>query len=852
MAAKGGIGSLSVFLGLDTAEFSDGLTKAQQQAQKFSDQVKSFAIGEAIGQKLGQIADQVGHAFYDMTVGVINANDHLNDLSKKTGIAVETLGGIGFAAGQAGGDLETASAAAGKLNKSLAEAAAGNTQAAEAFKVLGVSVKDSMGQTRSADAVLVDLAAKFETFADGPEKSALALRIFGKAGADIIPLLDDGGAALQRNIEFFKRYSGVTTETAEASDRFNDTLGQIKLLQGAFGQNLSAVLLPSLQNLADLWLRNKQEGDGFRGTAEKLADVFKAVTIGVAFLGTTLAITGDQIGAVAARIAAFLRGDFASIGEIGRDAAANLAKSRKDFTDFYDAIYDGRKKADSVVDPADFAVLDQVAKPKKAAPRLAATGASDEAAAILKKQLDGQVKLVQDFAKNQADALQLGNTYLAGVYSDGLISQREFFDAQKNVRAAALADQIAAIDKEVALQKAFAANPVIKQVERIAAEDKIKLLQQQRADAVTKASGVEIIASQQSAAAVLQLQRSYADLQAEILKGQGNDVGAQAIKNAQQLKDAADLVREAGGDPATVTNLKQVLDLQVQRSANEKAYTKLLDDAQRQEAQAFLDAQSGGKGELETLAAIRDIRTQNIEQLRQQAAAARDLANTSGTDADVKKADDLALALKKAGAEIDPLATKFNSLFEDSFSNAFAGFIDGSKSASDAFKDFANSVIGEIAKIAAQNLAKSLFGNTGGSSGLGGLLSGLFGPSTGNGSANYSHEGVNPVQLATGTNYVPHDGYMASLHEGEAVVPKRFNPAAGGKGAGGGNVFITANNTNVQAQKDDNGDWQIVADAIASNAHQRVARDMASGTGIVATATKARLGTGTGTLPKRR
>jgi hypothetical protein len=43
----------------------------------------------------------------------------------------------------------------------------------------------------------------------------------------MIPLLNDGGAALQGNINYFKRYSGVTVETAKAADQFNDTLTKI-------------------------------------------------------------------------------------------------------------------------------------------------------------------------------------------------------------------------------------------------------------------------------------------------------------------------------------------------------------------------------------------------------------------------------------------------------------------------------------------------------------------------------------------------------------------------------------------------------------------------------------------------
>ena len=38
-------------------------------------------------------------------------------------------------------------------------------------------------------------------------------------------------------------------------------------------------------------------------------------------------------------------------------------------------------------------------------------------------------------------------------------------------------------------------------------------------------------------------------------------------------------------------------------------------------------------------------------------------------------------------------------------------------------------------------------------------------------------------QLNVGTNYVPEDT-LAYLHKGEAVVPKQYNPVAGGKGGG--------------------------------------------------------------------
>src|SRR3990172_6871638 len=222
------VGSLKVLLGLDAAEFTTGLTKAEAVTAKFTASQKrnSASIDRQVaalqkqalyaGKSASQIkllelaskgataaqlqaadaalvqaesmrASQAAAARFGTVFGVavaaaaggivavarraIDAADHLNDLSKKTGIAATTLGGIGFAAEQAGGDLDSAAEALGKLNKTVAAAAVGNKDAAEFLTVLGIEVKNSVGQIRGVDTILAEVADRFAQFEDGPEKA---------------------------------------------------------------------------------------------------------------------------------------------------------------------------------------------------------------------------------------------------------------------------------------------------------------------------------------------------------------------------------------------------------------------------------------------------------------------------------------------------------------------------------------------------------------------------------------------------------------------------------------------------------------------------------------------------------
>jgi lambda family phage tail tape measure protein len=173
----------------------------------------------------------------------IDLADDMRDLSQRTGVSVQTLGQFKVAAELSGSSIEGVAKGLNFLNKNMVAAATGGKDAAAAFQTIGVSTKDAQGNLRTADKVFLDVADRFATLRDGPEKAAIAMRIFGKAGADLIPILNLGSEEIQRF------GLNITQGFADKADAFNDQLG----LAGAQVTNLSiqigSALLPVINGL---------------------------------------------------------------------------------------------------------------------------------------------------------------------------------------------------------------------------------------------------------------------------------------------------------------------------------------------------------------------------------------------------------------------------------------------------------------------------------------------------------------------------------------------------------------------------------------------------------------------------
>ncbi len=197
--------------------------------------------------------------------GAIDAGDAFNKMSQKTGIAVEDLSRLKYAADLSDVSVEALQKGMTSLSTYMVDAATGSGEAADQFKKLGISVRNADGSMRSSIDVLYDLADRFAAMPDGVEKTNLAVTIFGKKlGAEMIPLLNSGGDGLRAMGQEAERLGLVMSgELAKASEEFNDNVERLSKLASSAGIEIANALIPSLNKLMTEFIEARKAGFGF-------------------------------------------------------------------------------------------------------------------------------------------------------------------------------------------------------------------------------------------------------------------------------------------------------------------------------------------------------------------------------------------------------------------------------------------------------------------------------------------------------------------------------------------------------------------------------------------------------------
>lgn len=327
------LATLVVKLEAETARYQSELDKAQKKLSGFAKSSDEQVTKIARAAGAAAVAAAVGFAL--LAKSAIDSADELNDMAKATGVSVESLSQLKYAAKLSGTDLDGLANGLRKLNSAAFDAAKGVKGPAESFDQLGIKVTDASGKIKSTEELLLETADVFSQYADGAAKAAISQDLFGKSGTALIPFLNQGRAG----IEALKKEAAalgltISQETATAADEFNDSITRLKSSVTGLATQAATALLPTLQAITSQINDTVTSSGAMAKFSDQIATGFKLVVdIGYSVYKTFDNI-GGALGALAAAAVAVAHGQFKQAAEIIRLANEDQIKAEKESNEF--------------------------------------------------------------------------------------------------------------------------------------------------------------------------------------------------------------------------------------------------------------------------------------------------------------------------------------------------------------------------------------------------------------------------------------------------------------------------------------------------------------------------------------
>jgi hypothetical protein len=203
--------------------------------------------------------EHVGHVIMEGALSAAHFGEEMVRASQRTGMTVEQLSALKFAAEQSGTTFEGVQKSLGLFSRNVADLSGKANPATKELERMGIATRDAHGHILPLHDLLLQVAERFSKEADGATKSAEAMALFGRSGRELIPLLDKGAAGI-KELEERARELGVTMSDGDARAAAN--LGEeVKALDAeleGIKRRLSMELVPAFSLIAETLLGNKE------------------------------------------------------------------------------------------------------------------------------------------------------------------------------------------------------------------------------------------------------------------------------------------------------------------------------------------------------------------------------------------------------------------------------------------------------------------------------------------------------------------------------------------------------------------------------------------------------------------
>ena len=277
--------NLAAKLTLDSSGFEKGISGADSQGKGLADSLgKTFdRIKKAAAAAISVAAVKKGiDTLMSFANEVSSVGDKIDKQSQALGLSRKAYQEWDYILGQNGASIDSLGVSMKTLNSAILSAGEGSKESMTAFRQLGLNVHEieTMNMEDQFDAVV----RAFQKMPAGAQKSALAVKLFGRNGMELLPLLNQSETSLDELRARAEELGIIMSDDAvDASVAYNDAMDDLNRTFNGLKYSVGAKLLPALTtavgritSFAGKISKAYQE-NGLKGVWQTLVDDFKNI-----------------------------------------------------------------------------------------------------------------------------------------------------------------------------------------------------------------------------------------------------------------------------------------------------------------------------------------------------------------------------------------------------------------------------------------------------------------------------------------------------------------------------------------------------------------------------------------------
>lgn len=233
----------------NTASLETGLRRAQDSIEQFASGAKRALEFTGISLSFAALSDS-----FQKTA---ESGEQMLTLATRMGTSVQSLSQLQYAAQATNVPFQTLTSSMDILSRNLVQASEGSGKARQAIADLGIDAQKLA--SIPLDQQLDIIANKIAALPNPTQQTAAAMRIFGGAGADLLPILRQGADGIDQ-LRARADALGITLtgDTAEALGKANRAMTDLSAASHAFWTQLLGDVAPAVENWEKGALRIEQ------------------------------------------------------------------------------------------------------------------------------------------------------------------------------------------------------------------------------------------------------------------------------------------------------------------------------------------------------------------------------------------------------------------------------------------------------------------------------------------------------------------------------------------------------------------------------------------------------------------